>query len=50
MKTVVQMLQGELDKLKVPTNPFNDSSSTNRTVNAAREYFNSELDVIQELE
>ena len=50
MKTVVQMLQGELDKLKVPTNPFNDSSSTNRTANTATEYFNLELDVIQELD
>ncbi|KAK2453206.1 rust resistance kinase Lr10 [Trifolium repens] len=51
MKTVVQMLQGDVDKLKVPTNPFNTSSSTNRTTNTATGgCLNIELDVIQELE
>ncbi|KEH40314.1 receptor-like kinase [Medicago truncatula] len=50
MKSVVQMLQGEGDKLKVPTNPFNASSSTNRTVNTVAGCLNSELDVIQELD
>ncbi|CAJ2674654.1 unnamed protein product [Trifolium pratense] len=52
MKNVVQMLQGEVEKLKVPTNPFNASaSSTNRTTNTATGGFlNTELDVIQELE
>ncbi|CAJ2674640.1 rust resistance kinase Lr10-like [Trifolium pratense] len=48
MKTVMQMLQGEGDKLKVPDNPFNASSSSNRTANTATGYFNSELDVIHE--
>jgi hypothetical protein len=50
MKTVMQMLQGEGDKLKVPDNPFNASSSTNKTVNTATRYLNLELDVIQELD
>jgi serine/threonine protein kinase len=52
MKTVVQMLQGDVDKLKVPTNPFNaSSSSTNRTTNTATVgCLNIELDVIEELE
>jgi serine/threonine protein kinase len=50
MKTVMQMLQGEGDKLKVPENPFNASSSANKTVNTATRYLNLELDVIQELD
>lgn len=50
MKTVLQMLQGEGDKLKVPKNPFNASSSANRTANTAAGYLKLELDVIQELE
>ncbi|KAK2399305.1 rust resistance kinase Lr10 [Trifolium repens] len=50
MKAVVQMLQGEVDKLKVPTNPFNASSSTNRTANTDIGCLNLELDVIQELD
>jgi hypothetical protein len=44
------MLQGEGDKLKVPTNPFNASSSTNRTLNTVPGCLNLELDVIQELD
>jgi hypothetical protein len=50
MKTVMQMLQGEGDKLKVPENPFNASSSANKTVNTATRFLNLELDVIQELD
>jgi hypothetical protein len=50
MKAVVQMIQGEVDKLIVPTNPFNASSSTNRTVNTDIGCLNLELDVIQELD
>jgi serine/threonine protein kinase len=50
MKAVVQMLQGEVDKLQVPTNPFNASSSTNRTANTDIGCLNLELDVIQELD
>jgi len=50
MKSVVQMLQGEGDKLKVPTNPFNASPSSNRTVNTVPGCLNVELDVIQELD
>jgi hypothetical protein len=52
MKTVVQMLQGDVDKLKVPTNPFNTSSSSTNTITntATGGCLNIELDVIQELE
>jgi hypothetical protein len=51
MKTVVQMLQGDVDKLKVPSNPFNASSSTNRSATTTTGGFlNLELDVIQELD
>jgi len=50
MKTVIQMLQGEGNKLKVPNNPFNASSSSNRTVNTVAGCLNVELDVIQELD
>ncbi|GAU21213.1 hypothetical protein TSUD_11300 [Trifolium subterraneum] len=50
MKTVVQMLQGEVDKLRVPRNPFNASSSTNRSANTPTGCLNLELDVIQELD
>ncbi|KAK2453255.1 rust resistance kinase Lr10 [Trifolium repens] len=46
MKTVVQMLQGEGDKLKVPSNPFGPTTTTNIVV----ERMNVELDVIQELD
>ncbi|CAJ2674662.1 unnamed protein product [Trifolium pratense] len=48
MKTVVQMLQGEVDKLKVPSNPFIASSSTNRSGNTVTGCLKLELDVIQE--
>ncbi|XP_058724610.1 rust resistance kinase Lr10-like [Vicia villosa] len=50
MKTVVQMLQGEEDKLKVPSNPFEPTTSTNTTTNIIVERMNLELDVIQELD
>jgi serine/threonine protein kinase len=50
MKTVIQMLQGEGDKLRVPSNPFNASYSNNITANTATRCLNLELDVIQELD
>jgi hypothetical protein len=50
MKTVVQMLQGEGDKLKVPCNPFEPTTTTNTTANIFVERMNLELDVIQELD
>jgi serine/threonine protein kinase len=50
MKTVIQMLQGEGDKLRVPSNPFNASYSNNITANTATGSLNLELDVIQELD
>ncbi|XP_057434596.1 rust resistance kinase Lr10-like isoform X2 [Lotus japonicus] len=53
MKTVMQMLHGEGDKLKVPTNPFqpkaSTSTSTSSTIVAAKR-LNLELEVIQELD
>ncbi|KAI9073735.1 hypothetical protein K1719_044282 [Acacia pycnantha] len=50
MKTVIQMLEGEVDKLKVPPTPFDFTTSTNiNTVIPAR-HLNLELDVIHELE
>ncbi|KAJ1377145.1 hypothetical protein SESBI_49207 [Sesbania bispinosa] len=51
MKTVVQMLQGEGDKLKVPRNPFEPTdSSTNTSANSVAGRLNLELEVIEELE
>ncbi|CAK8570250.1 unnamed protein product [Lathyrus sativus] len=50
MKTVIQMLQGEGDKLKVPINPFGPTASTNTIANTVVKRLNLELDVIQELD
>ncbi|GAU44193.1 hypothetical protein TSUD_373280 [Trifolium subterraneum] len=51
MKTVLQMLQGEGDKLKVPSNPFGPTNSTNKTSSStAAKRMNLELEVIQELD
>ncbi|CAI8605631.1 unnamed protein product [Vicia faba] len=50
MKTVLQMLQGERDKLKVPSNPFGPTTSTNTNANIVVERMNLELDVIHELD
>ncbi|KAK2453259.1 rust resistance kinase Lr10 [Trifolium repens] len=50
MKIVVQMLQGEGDKLKVPSNPFGPTTTTTTIANIAVERMNSELDVIEELD
>ncbi|RHN77784.1 putative glycerophosphodiester phosphodiesterase, protein kinase RLK-Pelle-LRK10L-2 family [Medicago truncatula] len=50
MKSVMQMLQGEGDKLKVPTNPFGPTTTTNKNVNIVAERMNLELEVIEELE
>ncbi|KAI9071090.1 hypothetical protein K1719_046943 [Acacia pycnantha] len=50
IKTVIQMLEGEVNKLKVPPTPFDFTTSTNiNTVIPAR-HLNLELDVIHELE
>ncbi|KAK4275635.1 hypothetical protein QN277_018681 [Acacia crassicarpa] len=46
MKTVIQMLEGEVDKLEVPPTPFDFTTST---VTPTR-HLNLELDVIHELE
>jgi hypothetical protein len=50
MKTVVQMLQGEGDKLKVPSNPFGPTTTATTIGNIAVERMNLELDVIEELD
>lgn len=50
MKTVLQMLQGEGDKLKVPRNPFGPSTSTNTTASIVSKPMSLELEVIKELD
>ena len=50
MKTVIQMLQGDEDKLKVPSNPFGPTTSTNSTASIVTKRINFELEVIQELD
>ncbi|KAI9071994.1 hypothetical protein K1719_046041 [Acacia pycnantha] len=50
MKTVIQMLEGEVDKLKVPPTPFDFTTSTNRNPVIPSGDLNLELDVIHELE
>ncbi|XP_028793607.1 rust resistance kinase Lr10-like [Neltuma alba] len=50
MKMVIQMLEGEVDKLKVPPTPFGTATSINtRTIIPAR-HLNSELEAVHELE
>ena len=44
------MLQGEGDKLKVPTNPFGPTTTTNTDANIVAKRMNLELEVIEELE
>jgi len=50
IKYVIQMLQGEEDKLKVPTNPYGPTTTTNTNVNVVGERMNLELEVIEEVE
>ncbi|XP_027342773.1 rust resistance kinase Lr10-like [Abrus precatorius] len=50
MKTVMQMLEGEVDKLEVPRNPFESRTSADTSANVVARRMNFELDVIQELE
>ncbi|XP_012570617.2 rust resistance kinase Lr10-like isoform X2 [Cicer arietinum] len=47
MKIVLQMLQGDQAKLKVPSNPFGPTTSTNTSSNIV---MNLELEVIQEID
>ncbi|XP_028774224.1 rust resistance kinase Lr10-like [Neltuma alba] len=50
MKMVIQMLEGEVDKLKVPPTPFDTATSIiTRTIIPAR-HLKSELEAIHELE
>ncbi|KAI9073280.1 hypothetical protein K1719_044766 [Acacia pycnantha] len=50
MKTLIQMLEGEVDKLKVPLNPFGFTASTSSSITIPAKHSNSGLDVIHELE
>ncbi|KAI9073282.1 hypothetical protein K1719_044768 [Acacia pycnantha] len=50
MKTLIQMLEGEVDKLKVPLNPFGFTASTNSSITVPTKHLNLGLDVIHELE
>ncbi|XP_028788022.1 rust resistance kinase Lr10-like isoform X2 [Neltuma alba] len=50
MKTVIQMLEGEVDKLRVPPSPFDFATSTNTSVVIPTRRLNLELEVIHEFE
>ncbi|KAK2453251.1 rust resistance kinase Lr10 [Trifolium repens] len=50
MKTVMQMLQGDGDKLKVPSNPFGPTTSADTTTNIVAERINLELEAIEEID
>ncbi|KAF7806750.1 rust resistance kinase Lr10-like [Senna tora] len=47
---VLQMLEGEEDKLKVPPNHFDSNASTSTSVNIPTRRMNLELEVIRELD
>ncbi|KAK4257816.1 hypothetical protein QN277_007354 [Acacia crassicarpa] len=49
MKTVIQMLEGKVDKLKVPPTPFDFTTSININTVILVRHVNLELDVIHEL-
>ena len=48
MKTVLQMLEGEGDKLKVPPNPFESAATTSTSAIIPTRCLNLELEVIPE--
>ena len=50
MKTVIQMLEGEADKLKMPPRPFDTSTTTTASAITSTKYLNLELEVIHELD
>ncbi|KAI9112502.1 hypothetical protein K1719_016425 [Acacia pycnantha] len=50
MKSVTQMLEGEVDKLKVPPASFDFATSTNTSTTIPMRHLNLELEVIHELE
>ncbi|KAI9075490.1 hypothetical protein K1719_042538 [Acacia pycnantha] len=50
MKSLIQMLEGEVDKLKVPLNPFDLIASTSSSMTVPAKHLNLGLDVIHELE
>ncbi|MED6120333.1 hypothetical protein PIB30_019843 [Stylosanthes scabra] len=50
MKSVVQMLEGEEDKLKVPPNPFESAAAISSSAIIPARFLNLELEVIPETE
>jgi hypothetical protein len=50
MKVVVQMLEGEVDKLTMPPNPLTPAGPKKINVNIPTKCLNHELEVIPELE
>ncbi|XP_028793609.1 rust resistance kinase Lr10-like isoform X2 [Neltuma alba] len=50
MKTIIQMLDGEVDKLKVPPTPFDFATSTNMSTIIPTRHLNLELEVVHEFE
>ncbi|XP_028788038.1 rust resistance kinase Lr10-like [Neltuma alba] len=50
MKTVIHMLEGEVDELKVPPTLFDFTTSTTTSIIVPARHLNSDLDVIHELE
>lgn len=50
MKTVMQILQGDGDKLQVPSNPYGPTTSSNTTTNIVAPPTNLHLEVIQEID
>ncbi|XP_020981618.1 rust resistance kinase Lr10-like [Arachis duranensis] len=50
MKNVVQMLEAEEDKLKVPPNPFESTAATSSSAIIPARFLNLELEVIPETE
>ena len=50
MKAMVQMLEGEGDKLTMPPNPFASTNPTRINVSMHIRHLNPELEVILELE
>ncbi|KAI9120063.1 hypothetical protein K1719_009032 [Acacia pycnantha] len=50
MKMVIQMLEGEVDKLELPPTPFDNATSINSSTIVPTRHLNSELEVIPESE
>ena len=51
MQVVVQMLEGEMDKLPIPPNPFDsEGTSTRKRANVQTRSLMQGLEIIQEVE